>query len=280
MTDQPKAPQLNLSFDGYHLEIRNGKLIVKSPLPVEVHAPAVSNGVDLLVAEADLNAAYALKPQQKLKRGQYYPYQGIYLGQYDLPAPHDKNLCRKFHAFAAREPLTWVLPCGQDSINKTIFTLSEAEDYIARLRKAQESTVFNNSGVHHFDGGASVYFNPVPRIEGRMVMSLRDGQMQNGEYVGLWQQIEAGRYKGEWFIPPCDMIEDVLYGARKLSALKNSFNNAVHHTDINNKVVLSSSFVCGEQGAIAYDFATGRQKILSRVSDYAEVQLLRLAPVF
>ncbi|MAH06066.1 MAG: hypothetical protein VX803_04455 [Pseudomonadota bacterium] len=275
-----KPPEINLSFGDYKIELRNGKLVVVAPVPVEVHAPDVSNGVDRLVSEADLKAADQQALNKAFKKGRYYPYQGIYLGQYDLPSPHDQNLRRIFHAFAAREPLTWDLPCGKgEIIQKQIFSKNEADEYIARLRKAQEETVFNNSGKRLIHDGI-VYFNPVPRIEGRMVMSLRDGKMQAGHHVGLWDRVEQDAYKGEWFIPTCDMIENLFYKNKNLKALKESFNNPKHHSDITNKVLLSSSFDCDVQGAMAFNFATGRVDSIQPSSQYAEVQLVRLVPVY
>lgn len=279
MKNKKTKPTINLYYDDYQIELKDGRLVVKSPVPVEVHAPEVSNGVDKMIPEADYAASQSLRPGQKLQKGKYYPYQGIYLGEYSLTSPQDRNLRRVFHAFTAPEVLKYSSVSHKNASEKTLFTAVEASEFIAQLRKRQEETVFDNSGKHYLNG-AVVDYIPVPRIEGRMVMPLRDGQMQSGEYVGLWNKVEQGVYKGEWFIPTDDMIEKLFVKNIRLKKLKKLFKNRSEPADNNQKIILSSSFSASANRASAYNFDTRKREIINPSSDLSSVHLVRLAPVY
>ncbi len=287
MSDKTPPIDIGIKCDGYDISIENGRLVIRSPLPVEVKsAPAVSNGADELVSKADLEAAKAARLNQKWTKGRFYTGQGVYLGTYKMTAPHDKKLSRLFHGFAARQDYPQCLEPADVNVNAgadadaaaaALYNLTSINDSLSDLAKRQSETVFDNSGFRQV-GDATVKFTPVPRIDGRCVMALRDGVMHDGTHKGLWEIIESGAYKGQWFVPNADMLARLVAPCVEKVDLKGSFNISSQAFDFKSSLYLSSSF--DRQGSVAYghDLHNNLPVHMNSSADKASVRLVRLVP--
>lgn len=283
MNDKKPPADIRIKCDGYDISIEDDTLVIHSPIPVEVKsAPAISNGTDELVSKADLDAAKAARLNQKWSKGRFYEGQGVYLGTYNLRSPEDKSLCRVFHAFAAQKDYPQCLdnavggPVDGD-VSHASYDLISINDQLSALAKKQHETIFDNSGFRQI-GAATVKYTPVPRVHGRSVMALRDGVMHDGTHKGLWDIVEQGGYKGEWFIPNTDMLARLVAPNVGKVDLKNSFNTTCEVLDFKSSIYLSSSFERGHDVAFGYDLYNKIPVHLHRSADQASVRLIRFVP--
>ena len=269
-------PVINIKCDGYEITLEDGKLVVVSPVPVEVKsAPKISNGVDELVSKADLDAAN-MRMGRKWQKGRFYENQGIYLGEYKLKSPNDASLCRVFHAFAAKEDFPHCLEGDASGDLVSANNLMNLNDKLSKLRGQQQDTIFDNSGYRNI-GGATIEYNPVPRVHGRSVMALHDFVYHHGEHKGLWELVESGGYKGEWFVPTYDILANVLYSNKDRGDMKNSFNDVAN--PFANHIYLSCSKDRGDSGYHSHDFANNEKCTLEGSQATGSARLVRLVPV-
>jgi|GEM_PF-2610105 len=283
MSDKVPPIDIGIKCDGYDISIENGRLVIHSPLPVEIKsAPAISNGTDELVSKADLEAAKAARLNQKWTKGRFYAGQGVYLGTYKLTSPHDKTLSRLFHGFAAQQDYPQCL----DNADVNAYTAAGAEhlynltsinESLADLAKRQSETIFDNSGFRQV-GNATVKYTPVPRIDGRCVMALRDGVMHDGTHKGLWDIVESGAYKGQWFVPNADMLARLVAPYAEKGALRDSFNTVSQAFDFKSSLYLSCSFDKDSRRAYGHDLYNNLAVHMNSSADKASVRLVRLVP--
>jgi|TARA_R110002126_G_scaffold13118_3_gene56669 hypothetical protein len=279
MSDNKPPADIRIKCDGYDISIEDDTLVIHSPIPVEVKsAPAISNGTDELVSKADLDAAKAARLNQKWSKGRFYEGQGVYLGAYKLSSPEDKSLCRMFHAFAAQKDYPLCLDeADERGVEKVLYNQVSVNASLDALAKKQHETIFDNSGFRQV-GAATVKYTPVPRVHGRSVMTLHDGVMHDGAHRGLWDVVERGAYKGEWFVPTSDMLARVVAPNLEKGVLCGSFNESSQVLDFKSSIYLSSSFDRGCDVTFGYDLHNKIPVHLHRSADEVSVRLVRLVP--